>query len=358
MGLLGVYWLVGLVDSRTPLLVADAQGIRIRLGRTWRGLPWTRGAPRRAHPAPRPAARRPPGRGAAQPRAHRGRARPARGKRHTSLSRLLHGAPLAVPLGLSTRVVGRRGTTSPRPWPGSRATPTRSWCWSPRPTSRAAEDEVDDADVDVRGRSSRRSRSLPPSSPARRPAALRETGPARRSEVRREVVDHDRRRARGPRAAPSRPGQPGRGDPVVGRPRPCDRPPGRAGRAAGARRLRGRARRGPGHRARARRRAHPPGPERRPARRPHPHPSARDRGRRGRRLRAVRRRLLRPRPPAHAGPRARRSTSRPCSRRTTSATPTPRSTRAASSRPSWPPVRTARSAAPAAAPTGRCWWRS
>ena len=41
MGLLGAYWLVGLVDSRTPLLVADAQGIRIRLGRTWRGLPWT-----------------------------------------------------------------------------------------------------------------------------------------------------------------------------------------------------------------------------------------------------------------------------------------------------------------------------
>src|SRR6188472_2028068 len=41
MGLLGAYWLVGLVDARTPLLVADAQGIRIRLGRTWRGLPWT-----------------------------------------------------------------------------------------------------------------------------------------------------------------------------------------------------------------------------------------------------------------------------------------------------------------------------
>ena len=41
MGLLGAYWLVSLVDARTPLLVADAQGIRIRLGRTWRGLPWT-----------------------------------------------------------------------------------------------------------------------------------------------------------------------------------------------------------------------------------------------------------------------------------------------------------------------------
>ena len=41
MGLLGAYWLVSLVDARTPLLVADAQGIRIRLGRAWRGLPWT-----------------------------------------------------------------------------------------------------------------------------------------------------------------------------------------------------------------------------------------------------------------------------------------------------------------------------
>ena len=29
----GGYWLVGLVDARTPLLVADAQGVRIRLGR-------------------------------------------------------------------------------------------------------------------------------------------------------------------------------------------------------------------------------------------------------------------------------------------------------------------------------------
>src|SRR5688572_33008377 len=38
MGLLGAYWLVGLVHARTPLPVADAQGIPIRPGRTWRGL--------------------------------------------------------------------------------------------------------------------------------------------------------------------------------------------------------------------------------------------------------------------------------------------------------------------------------
>ena len=112
-------------------------------------------------------------------------------------------------------------------------------------------------------------------------------------------------------------------------------------RAAGHRRLRGRAGRGPGRRARARRRPHPARAHRRPARRAHPDPAARDRVDRGRRLRALRRRLLRPRPPAHARPGARHRRRRRCSRRTTSATPTPRSTRAGSSRPSSPPAPTA-----------------
>ena len=105
MGLLGAYWLVGLVDARTPLLVADAQGIRIRLGRTWRGLPWT--AVHHVEHTPR--------RGLL----HDGRLvvvphnlelieaeLTGAGQRHVTLSRLLHGAPFAVPLGLSTRVVG------------------------------------------------------------------------------------------------------------------------------------------------------------------------------------------------------------------------------------------------------------
>jgi len=105
MGLLGAYWLVGLVDARTPLLVADAQGIRIRLGRTWRGLPWT--AVHHVEHTPR--------RGLL----HDGRLvvvphnlelveaeLTGAGKRHVALSRILHGAPFAVPLSLSTRVVG------------------------------------------------------------------------------------------------------------------------------------------------------------------------------------------------------------------------------------------------------------
>ena len=43
--------LAALLDARTPLLVADEQGVRIRLGRSWRGLTW--GALHRVEVAPR-----------------------------------------------------------------------------------------------------------------------------------------------------------------------------------------------------------------------------------------------------------------------------------------------------------------
>ena len=351
MGLLGAYWLASLVDARTPLLVADAQGIRIRLGRTWRGLPWT--AVHHVEHTPR-----------------RGPLRDGRlvvvphnlelieseltgaGKRHTTISRMLHGAPLAVPLGLSTRVVGAGDDL------------TLALGRVARDASQVVLVEPDDAHRGRRGRRCRhvrRPRSRTRSSPARRrPPCARPARPV----ARRSVATSSRRRAgrdrraRGPRAPPSRSGQPGRGDPVVGRPRPRHRPCRRARRAARARRLRGRARRGPGHRSRARRGPHPARPHRRPARRAHPDPSARHRGRRGRRLRAVRWRLLRPRPPAHARPGARR-------RRGAAAGVVRRALRP---RPDQPApglrgraghrLRTARSAAPAAAPTGRCSSRS
>jgi len=79
---LGAGYVVGLVDARTPLLVADPQGVRIRLGRTWRGLTW--GALERVEHVPI------------------GRLRDGR------LVLVPHyeqraGAELAVPLGLSTR---------------------------------------------------------------------------------------------------------------------------------------------------------------------------------------------------------------------------------------------------------------
>ncbi len=91
----------------------------------------------------------------------------------------------------------------------------------------------------------------------------------------------------------------------------------------------------------------------RPARRAHPHPPPRHRGDRDRRLRAVRWRLLRPGPPAHAGPGARR-------RRRAAARDLRRHLRRRADRPA-PGLRgrarhrsaAARSAGPAAARTGR-----
>ncbi len=108
MGVLGAYWLASLVDARTPLLVADAQGIRIRLGRAWRGLPWT--AVHHVEHTPRRGLLR-DGRLVVVP--HNLELIEAEltgaGKRHVTISRMLHGAPFAVPLGLSTRVIGAGG---------------------------------------------------------------------------------------------------------------------------------------------------------------------------------------------------------------------------------------------------------
>jgi hypothetical protein len=105
MGVLAVANLRSFVDARTPLLVADGQGVRIRLGRTWRGMPW--GALARVEHRPR--------RGVL----HDGRLvlvarNPERvvaeldpsGRRQTRLAEKLYGAPFAVPIALSTRVTG------------------------------------------------------------------------------------------------------------------------------------------------------------------------------------------------------------------------------------------------------------
>src|ERR1700759_3665303 len=40
LALIGVLNLPALLDARTPLLVADDLGVRLRLGHTWVGLPW------------------------------------------------------------------------------------------------------------------------------------------------------------------------------------------------------------------------------------------------------------------------------------------------------------------------------
>ena len=105
LGALGIGYLAALVDARTPLLVADAQGVRIRLGRAWRGLPW--GALHRVEHTPRRGLLRD---GRLVMVVHN----PARlleeldrgARRQSVLSQKLYGAPFAMPLGLSTRVVG------------------------------------------------------------------------------------------------------------------------------------------------------------------------------------------------------------------------------------------------------------
>lgn len=105
MGLLGAVHLFALVDARTPLLVADTQGVRIRLGQSWRGLPW--GALRQVEHRPRRGLLR-DGRLVVVVRNPERLIEEldARGRRQSRLSRRLYGAPFAVPLALSTRVSG------------------------------------------------------------------------------------------------------------------------------------------------------------------------------------------------------------------------------------------------------------
>lgn len=199
MGLLGAYWLHGLVDARTPLLVADAQGIRIRLGRAWRGLPWT--AVHHVEHTPRRGVLR-DGRLVVVP--HNLELIESEltgaGKRHTSVSRLLHGAPLAVPLGLATRVVGAEGDLSAAL---ARVARDAEQIVVVEPAARAEEaleaeahpdvEDVEDAGVEeTGGETYAEVEDAEPTVPvvvaSPTPAALREAGRARRSEVRRDVV--------------------------------------------------------------------------------------------------------------------------------------------------------------------------
>ena len=108
LGVLAVGYLRAFVDARTPLLVADAQGVRIRLGSTWQGLPWGALAevvnePRRGllHDGRLTVSPRNPDRLLAE--------LDASGRRQVALSSKLYGGPLVVPVGLSTRVTGAAG---------------------------------------------------------------------------------------------------------------------------------------------------------------------------------------------------------------------------------------------------------
>jgi hypothetical protein len=105
LGLIGVVNLAALLDARTPLLVADDLGVRLRLGSTWVGLPWAgleyvEHRPRRGWWGDGLLVLRP----RYVQRVVEDLDPPAR--RRARVNRRLHGAPLAVPLGLATRVLG------------------------------------------------------------------------------------------------------------------------------------------------------------------------------------------------------------------------------------------------------------
>jgi hypothetical protein len=103
MAVVAAVFLANLVDARTPLLVADDLGVRIRLGNQWRGLPWD--AVGKVVVQPRRGLTR-DGRLMFSPhslsRALDGL--DARGRRAAALNQKVYGVALAVPMGISTRV--------------------------------------------------------------------------------------------------------------------------------------------------------------------------------------------------------------------------------------------------------------
>jgi hypothetical protein len=103
MGLMAAGFLRSLLDSRTPLLVADEMGVRIRLGAQWRGLPWE--AIDRVLVKPRRGLLRDGRLVVGLHHAQRSlEGLEGRSRRHAQLNQRMYGAALAVPLGLTTRV--------------------------------------------------------------------------------------------------------------------------------------------------------------------------------------------------------------------------------------------------------------
>ena len=100
-------------DARTPLLVADRQGVRLRLGRTWSGLVWPQ--LEEVEHAPASGWWR-DGRLVLLPHDPDAALATLTGGalRQTKLSSRLYGAPFALPLGLVTSVAGGRHDLSAR----------------------------------------------------------------------------------------------------------------------------------------------------------------------------------------------------------------------------------------------------
>lgn len=105
LGVLAVGYLRSLLDARTPLLVADETGVRVRLGPDWRGVPWD--AVDRVVVTPRRGVLR-DGRLVVHLVDVTGATAglDSRALRHARMNRRLYGAPLALPLGMTTRLAG------------------------------------------------------------------------------------------------------------------------------------------------------------------------------------------------------------------------------------------------------------
>lgn len=99
LGAVAAAYTIALLDARAPLLVADQHGVRVRIGRTWLGFPWSAVA----SVDYRPRAGMRDGRLVVRPEQT-----PVlgdlRGRIQLRLASALYGAPLGLPIGLSTRV--------------------------------------------------------------------------------------------------------------------------------------------------------------------------------------------------------------------------------------------------------------
>ena len=208
IALLAGFHLSGLLDARTPLVVADELGVRIRLGAQWRGLPWD--AVAAVEVQPRRGLLR-DGRLVFRPhsleRALDGLE--TQGRRSARLNQKMYGAPLAVPLGLTTRTSGTHEGLADdlAALAHGRATVE---LLMPTPAEEAAPAQPLDADEAVE-------------TPADEPAVLSEADRGRRA--RRAARRHPRRRhrRRGPARTTAQPGRQPRHDRLPGRQGPQPR---------------------------------------------------------------------------------------------------------------------------------------
>ena len=278
MAVIAAVYLSSLVDSRTPLLVADELGVRIRLGDEWRGLPWE--AIDRVTVHPRRGLLR-DGRLVVTPR-NLGRALEGldgRGRRHAAANQKMYGAALAVPVGHHHPGLRRRGELADQiaALALGRAEVVEV---APESTEAVEAREGPEARQGAQAGEGAQAAEGREGTPGHRGADRDRSGRggSRRAHPRHRHVAHPRARRpgtdrhAGPRRAPGRRHRGRRCGAGAGRPSPAAQHPRRHrhDRVAGRQGPRARRRRGPvrpGRRRRRRRRRRPPTTRTRPGRR-------------------------------------------------------------------------------------------